>query len=104
MKHKYITKINQSNNKTFWVRVPEIIDGIIQPISYQYNSKTFRKGKGTWKAALEKAITWRDDYLKERNALHFLEVNTVIDQGNPGLPLEKWKSLQNRLRIHNDSV
>ena len=69
---KYITKFDYQKSHGFQVRVPELIDGVLQPYRYQNVNKFFRKGAGTWTEALDKAIMWRDKYLAKNNLNHLL--------------------------------
>ncbi len=69
---KYITKFNYESNHGFQVRVPRFKDGKPLPWGENPVNQFFKKGKGSWKAALFDAIQWRDEYFNQHNATHFL--------------------------------
>lgn len=99
MKHKYITKMNYDRTVGWVVRVPEIKDGFIVPDGRQRNNKFFNKGKGTWKAALEKAIVWRDAYLKKHKAMHLLDKHQY--RGKECIPyVNSWRNISGVIGVH----
>ncbi len=72
MKEKYISRIKSGHTNCYFVRVPPFARGKCLGYSRNPVNKSFPKGVGTWKAALEKAIAWRDNYLTEHNAVDML--------------------------------
>lgn len=69
---KYISKIQSGSTNCYFVRVPSVIKGKIlygrKPVN-----KSFPKGSGTWKKALQKAIKWRDKYLSDNSLIELLD-------------------------------
>ncbi len=72
MKYKYISKIHSGNTCCYFVRVPSVVRGKVL-YGRTPKNKSFSKGSGTWKAALQEAIAWRDNYLCDNSLMELLD-------------------------------
>lgn len=73
MNLKYIIKFDYSKSKGYQARVPKFKGKEIVPYSIDVFSKFFRKSLyKNWEDCLKDAVAFRDQYLKEHDAMHLL--------------------------------
>ena len=73
MTDKYISKIDSTKSKGYLLRLPPIKNGVISKIKTLKTTYYSKSKYKTWKAARQAAINKRDAYLKDNNALSFLD-------------------------------